>query len=53
MERPKILVVEDEQIVATELKERLHALGYRVAGAASDRSGGYTKTENLNPRSHS
>ena len=49
MERPKILVVEDEQIVATELKERLHALGYRVAGAASTGPEAITKAENLNP----
>jgi PAS domain S-box-containing protein len=49
MERPKILVVEDEQIVATELKERLHALGYLVAGSASTGPEAIAKTESSNP----
>jgi PAS domain S-box-containing protein len=49
MEQPGILIVEDEQIVATELKGRLHSLGYRVVGAASTGPEAITKTENLNP----
>ena len=49
MEQPKLLIVEDEQIVATELKERLHALGYQVVGAASTGPEAVLKAEELSP----
>lgn len=32
---PKILVVDDEAIITTQLEERLAAMGYEVAGKAS------------------
>lgn len=36
MENAKVLVVEDENIVALDLKRRLSKLGYNVIGMASN-----------------
>ncbi len=49
MEEPSILVVEDEQIVAAELKERLYSLGYRVAGVAATGPEAIAKAEDVDP----
>jgi PAS domain S-box-containing protein len=49
MEERGILIVEDEQIVATELKGRLNHLGYRVVGLACTGPEAIAKTEHLNP----
>jgi PAS domain S-box-containing protein len=35
MQKPKILVVEDERVVAADIEESLHKLGYTVVGAAA------------------
>ena len=34
LDKPKILVIEDEALVARDIKSRLHQLGYEVAGLA-------------------
>src|SRR5690348_10784844 len=37
-ERPEVLIVEDEQIVALDLAQRLKQLGYRVIGMTASGS---------------
>ena len=49
MEPKTILVVEDEQIVATELREILAGLGYRTVAAASTGSEALASTEETHP----
>lgn len=45
----KILVVEDENIVALEIKKRLQKLGYIVPGVASTGEDAITKAEGILP----
>jgi PAS domain S-box-containing protein len=45
----RILVVEDDNIVALELRERLQGLGYTVAGVASYGEEAVEKAESLQP----
>ena len=35
LKKPKILVVEDEKVVATDIEESLQKLGYTVVGGAA------------------
>jgi len=49
MEQKSILVVEDEQIVAAELREILAGLGYRAVAAASTGSEALARTEETHP----
>src|SRR5947209_7887724 len=45
----RILIVEDEQIVAMDLQDKLEAMGYRVAGHASSGEGAVAQAERLRP----
>jgi CheY-like chemotaxis protein len=45
----KILVVEDENIVALEIKKRLQKLGYIVPGVASTGEDAISKAEGIRP----
>ena len=49
MEQRSVLVVEDEQIVATELREILAGLGYRTIAAASTGLEALARTEETHP----
>jgi PAS domain S-box-containing protein len=49
MSQPKILIVEDEAIVAMDLKLHLQDLGYRVAGLASSGEEAIALATNLKP----
>ena len=49
MQDRSILIVEDEQIVATELREILTSLGYRIAAAAATGSEALARTEETQP----
>jgi PAS domain S-box-containing protein len=49
MQRRNILIVEDEQIVATELREILTNLDYRIVAAASTGPEALAKTEEMQP----
>ena len=49
MEKKKILIVEDERIVAEDIKTKLEYVGYAVAGIASSGEDSLKKTEKLKP----
>ena len=49
MQGRSILIVEDEQIVATELREILTNLGYRIAAATATGSESLARTEETQP----
>ncbi len=49
MSKARILVVEDEAIVAAEIEERLAAMGYEPAGCASTGEQALALTEELRP----
>ena len=49
MQGRSILIVEDEQIVATELREILTSLGYRIVAATSTGPEALAKTEETQP----
>lgn len=49
MNSPKILVVEDENVVALEIKKRLKRLGYLVPSVASSGREAINKTEGFLP----
>ena len=49
MQQSNVLIVEDEQIVATELREILMGLGYRAVAAVSTGSEALTRTEETHP----
>ncbi len=49
MSKPKILVVEDEQVVATDIEECLHKLGYAVVGAAASGVGAIRRAMETEP----
>ncbi|WP_342303759.1 response regulator [Methanolobus sp. ZRKC5] len=49
MDNPKILVVEDENVVALELKKRLKKLGYQVSSVASSGKEAINKVEGFLP----
>ena len=46
---PKILVVDDEAIITMQLEERLHAMGYTVAGMAATGEDAIAKARRLSP----
>ncbi|ABS56046.1 response regulator receiver protein [Methanoregula boonei 6A8] len=46
---PKILVVDDEAIITMQLEERLHAMGYTVAGMAASGEDAIGKARRLSP----
>src|SRR5208337_612644 len=45
----KILVVDDEAIISMQLEERLHAMGYTVAGMAASGEDAIEKARRLSP----
>jgi two-component system, cell cycle sensor histidine kinase and response regulator CckA len=45
----RILIVEDEQIVAMDLQDKLEAMGYQVVGRASSGAGAVAQAERLRP----
>lgn len=47
--RPKILVVEDEALIAAELEDRLQDLGYHVCGQSDNYSGALEQIEVYRP----
>lgn len=49
MDSPKILVVEDENVVALELKKRLKRLGYQVPSVATSGKEAVSKAEGFLP----
>jgi len=49
MEKKKILIVEDERIVAEDIRTKLEYVGYVVAGIASSGEEALKKTEKLQP----
>jgi len=49
MPQPRILVVEDESIVALGIEHRLEALGYRVIGSAASGEVAIKKAEEIHP----
>ncbi len=49
MGKKKILIVEDERIVAEDIKTKLEYVGYAVAGIASSGEDSLKKTEKLKP----
>ena len=49
MQQRNVLIVEDEQIVATELREIISSLGYRVVAAASTGLDALARTEETHP----
>lgn len=49
MDNPKILVVEDESVVALELKKRLKKLAYQVSSVASSGKEAISKAEGFLP----
>ncbi len=49
MDNPKILVVEDENVVALELKKRLKKLAYQVSSVASSGKEAISKAEGFLP----
>lgn len=49
MRRPKIMIVEDEIVVAMELEEKLRAMGYEVAGIASSGEDAVSEVEVTRP----
>src|SRR5262245_39964282 len=49
MQKVRILVVEDERIVALDIQRRLKALGYEVAGAAVSGEDAIYKATELHP----
>ncbi len=49
MEKKKILIVEDERIVAEDIKTKLEYVGYAVAGIASSGEESVKKAEKLQP----
>jgi CheY-like chemotaxis protein len=49
MTQPNILVVEDEGIVALELRNRLQSMGYAVAGVAATGATAIEKATQLRP----
>jgi PAS domain S-box-containing protein len=48
-QRAIVLIVEDEQIVAMDLQDKLEAMGYRVAGRASSGEGAVAQALRLRP----
>src|SRR5690348_1074215 len=48
-EKPRILVVEDEQIVARDIESSLRTLGYSVAGFADSAETAVGQAVNLHP----
>jgi two-component system, response regulator PdtaR len=49
MNRPNILVVEDEAIVAVDVEECLQTLGYNVCGSAAEGVEAVGQAEKLKP----
>ncbi|MEN9975536.1 MAG: hypothetical protein RLZZ282_1542 [Verrucomicrobiota bacterium] len=49
MHPPRLMIVEDEAIVATHLKINLSQLGYHVVGSAASGEGALTKAADLQP----
>ena len=49
MKKKKILIVEDERIVAEDIKMKLEMTGYAVAGIASSGKESIKKTETRGP----
>jgi PAS domain S-box-containing protein len=49
MRKRKILVVEDEKVVATDIEECLHKLGYSVVGAAASALGAIKRAVETEP----
>ena len=49
MNNPRILVVEDEKVIAEDIQHRLSGLGYEVAGVACDAKEGLALVESLKP----
>lgn len=49
MEKPRILVAEDERIVALDIRDRLQHLGYTVAAIASSGEGAIERIAELHP----
>jgi len=49
IQKPRILVVEDEAIVAADIHDRLGALGYEVVGLADTGAGAIEKAMELKP----
>ncbi|MGD2244935.1 MAG: PAS domain S-box protein [Candidatus Aminicenantes bacterium] len=49
MEKKKILIVEDERIVAEDIKTKLESVGYAVAGIVSSGEGSLKKAKTLQP----
>src|ERR1700733_15192435 len=48
-EKPRILIVEDEALVAADLEERLNRIGYEVCGQADTCDGAVADTLHLRP----
>jgi len=48
-EKPKIMIVEDEEIVSFDLKKTLEKLGYKVTARASSGVEAIEKAENVKP----
>lgn len=46
---PKVLIVEDERLIALDLKQRLEKLGYAVVGTAASGGSAVAKAEELLP----
>ena len=49
MSKTRILVVEDESIVAKDIQKSLEKLGYEVPATASSAASAYEKLEQINP----
>jgi two-component system, response regulator PdtaR len=49
MNNPKILIVEDESIVAKDLKQRLENMGYSVLGTVSNGEDAISKSNEMQP----
>jgi CheY-like chemotaxis protein len=49
LQKSRILVVEDEAIVSADIQDRLHALGYEVAGTADTGAGAIAQAALLRP----
>ena len=49
MDDSKILIVEDEYIVATDLKQRLEDMGHKIVGIEGDGKSAIKKTEETKP----
>ena len=49
LDNPKILIVEDESIVAKDLKQRLENMGYSVLGIVSNGKDAISKLNEMQP----